>query len=147
MVKPLIDKDEFVYVIPDTDAEDTVTRRFPHKKVQRVGSGRHTGSIQAYIFSLSLGFQRGKARGLDLVTHLSFTGASPLDMTVVISGKDMQVLPGKHAGEAALLITAESSAWLRVLNGDLELAQAISSNLVSYSNEELFASYMRCFPL
>ena len=147
VVKPLIDKDEFVYVIPDTDAEATVTRRFPHKKVQRVGSGRHTGSIQAYIFSLSLGFQRGKARGLDLVTHLRFTGTSPLDMTVVIKGKDLQVLPGKHVGEAALLVTADTQTWLRVLNGDVELAQAIASGLVSYNSEELFASYMRCFPL
>ncbi|MBR0799345.1 4Fe-4S binding protein [Bradyrhizobium jicamae] len=147
VVKPLIDKDEFVYVIPDTDAEDTVTRRFPHKKVQHVTSGRHTGSIQAYMFSLSLGFQRGRARGLDFVTHLSFTGASAFAATVVIKGKDLQVVPGRHVGEAALRITADTKAWLGVLNRDLALADAIGSQLVSYDDQKLFAAYMRCFPL
>lgn len=147
VVQPLIDKDEFVYVIPDTDAEDTVTRRFPHKKVQHVTSGRHTGSIQAYIFSLSLGFQRGRARGLDFVTHLRFTGASTLDMTVAIKGKELQVVPGRHVGDAALNITADTQGWLRIQNRDLELAAAIAAELVSYSDEKLFAAYMRCFPL
>lgn len=147
VVQPLIDKDEFVYVLPDTDAEDTVTRRFPHKKMQHVTSGRHTGSIQAYIFSLSLGFQRGRARGLDFVTHLRFTGASALDMTVAIKGRDLQVVPGRHVGEAALTITADTQAWLRVQNRDLDLADAIASELVSHNDEKLFAAYMRCFPL
>ncbi|WGS22455.1 MULTISPECIES: 4Fe-4S binding protein [unclassified Bradyrhizobium] len=91
--------------------------------------------------------QRGRARGLDLVTHLSFTGASALDATVVIKGKDLQVVPGRHLGDAALNITADSQAWLRVQNRDLELAEAIDSKLVSYSDEKLFTAYMRCFPL
>ena len=146
-MQPLIDKDEFVYVIPDTDAEDTVTRRFPHKKMQHVTSGRHTGSIQSYIFSLSLGFQRGRARGLDFATHLRFTGTNALDMTVVIKGKDLQVMPGRHVGEAALSITADTQSWLRIQNRDLELADAIALELVSYSDATLFAAYMRCFPL
>jgi ferredoxin len=147
VVQPLIDKDEFVYVIPDTDAEDTVTRRFPHKKVQHVTSGRHTGSLQAYMFSLSLGFQRGRARGLELVTHLSFTGANSLDATVVIKGRHLEVVPGRHVGEAGLRITADSQAWLRVLNRDLELAEAIGAELITASDEKLLAAYLRCFPL
>jgi hypothetical protein len=147
VVQPLIDKDEFVYVIPDTDAEDTVTRRFPHKKLQHVESGRHTGSIQGYLFSLSLGFQRGRARDLDLVTHLSFTGATALDATVAIKGKDLKVVPGRHVGDASLRITADAQAWLNVLNRDLELADAIGAGLVTRSDEKLFAAFMRCFPL
>jgi ferredoxin len=146
VVQPLIDKDEFVYVIPDTDAEDTVTRRFPHKKVQHVTSGRHTPSLQAYLFSLSLGFQRGRARALDLVTHLTFTGATPLQATIIIKGRNLEVLPGRHDGEARLRIAADSQAWLSVLNRDLELTEAIDTGLVRHSDEGLFASFMRCFP-
>jgi hypothetical protein len=134
-------------VIPDPDAEDTVTRRFPHNKVQHVTSGRHTGSLQAYMFSLSLGFQRGRARGLELVTHLSFTGANSLDATVVIKGRHLEVVPGRHVGEAGLRITADSQAWLRVLNRDLELAEAIGAELITASDEKLLAAYLRCFPL
>jgi ferredoxin len=147
IVQPLIDKDELVYVIPDTDAEDTVTRRFPHKKIQHVTSGRHTGSLQAYLFSLALGFQRGRARGLDLVTHLSFIGAHSLDATVVIKGKHLEVVPGRHVGDAGLRITADSQAWLRVLNRDLELGDAIGAEVITASDEKLLAAYMRCFPL
>jgi ferredoxin len=146
VVKPLIDKDEFVYVIRDTDAEDTVTRRFPHKKVEYVSSGRHSGSIQGYLFSLSLGFQRGRARGLDFVTHLSFTGTTTLDATVVIKDRKLEMVPGRHVGEAGLRVIADSEAWLRVVNHDQDLAEAIGSKLVTPSDEKLFAAFMRCFP-
>jgi hypothetical protein len=99
------------------------------------------------MFSLALGFQRGKARGLDLVTHLSFTGASSLEATVVIKGKHLEVVPGRHVGDAGLRITADSQAWLRVLNRDLELTEAIGSHLITPSDEKLLAAYMRCFPI
>jgi hypothetical protein len=36
IVKPLIDKGEFVHVIPDIDVEDSVNRRFPHKRIEHV---------------------------------------------------------------------------------------------------------------
>ncbi|MDF0518663.1 4Fe-4S binding protein [Bradyrhizobium yuanmingense] len=147
VVKPLIDKDEFVYVIRDTDAEDTVTRRFPHKKIQYVTSGRHSVNIQGYLFSLSLGFQRGRAKGLDLVTHLSFTGTTTLDATVVIKDRKLEVVPDHHAGEAGLKVAADSNAWLSVVNRDLDMAEAIGSKLVSVSDEKMFAAFMRCFPM
>lgn len=147
VVKPLIDKDEFVYVIRDTDAEDTVTRRFPHKKVQYVTSGRHSANIQGYLFSLSLGFQRGRAKGLDLVTHLSFTGTTTLDATVIIKDRKLEVVPDRHVGDAGLKVTADSKAWLSVTNHDLDLAEAIGSKLVSPSDEKLFAAFIRCFPI
>jgi hypothetical protein len=57
------------------------------------------------------------------------------------------VVPGRHVGEAALLVTADTKAWLSLQNRDLTLADAIAAELVSYSDETLFAAYMRCFPL
>ena len=69
-----------------------------------------------------------------------------LDATVVFKGKDLEVVPGRHVGDAGLRITADSQAWLRVLNRDLELAEAIGSKLVIPSDENLMAAYMRCFP-
>ncbi|MFN5671453.1 MAG: hypothetical protein ACK47P_29930, partial [Bradyrhizobium sp.] len=68
-------------------------------------------------------------------------------MRVAIKGRDLQVVPGRHVGEAALSITADTQAWLRVQNRDLDLAEAIDAGLVSHSDEKLFAAYMRCFPL
>ncbi|KAA2258578.1 (4Fe-4S)-binding protein [Solihabitans fulvus] len=39
VVKPLQDKEEQVYVLPGSVAEEHVTRRFPHKTVRRVSNG------------------------------------------------------------------------------------------------------------
>src|SRR5437763_4652528 len=38
VVKPLQEKEETVYVVPDSDAEDHAARRFPNKKTKRVGN-------------------------------------------------------------------------------------------------------------
>ena len=35
-VKPLQEKEETIYVVPKSDAEDHVRKRFPHKKVKQV---------------------------------------------------------------------------------------------------------------
>lgn len=39
VLRPLQDKREPVYVLPDSAAESHVTRRFPHKTVRRVANG------------------------------------------------------------------------------------------------------------
>src|ERR1051326_4803679 len=36
IVRPLQEKEETVYVVPGSDAEEHVARRFPHKKAKRV---------------------------------------------------------------------------------------------------------------
>jgi hypothetical protein len=42
VVRPLQEKQETVYVVPGSDAEDHVARRFPLKTIKRVGHGlRH----------------------------------------------------------------------------------------------------------
>src|SRR5262249_29875104 len=38
VVKPLQEKEETVYVVPGSDAEEHVARRFPNKKAKRVGN-------------------------------------------------------------------------------------------------------------
>ena len=39
VVRPLQNKPETVYVVPNSDAEEFVARRFPHKKTKRVANG------------------------------------------------------------------------------------------------------------
>jgi len=52
VVKPLQDKEETVYVFPQSDAEAHVARRFPHKKVKRVHNGLRAKSIENFLVSL-----------------------------------------------------------------------------------------------
>jgi hypothetical protein len=40
VLKPLRDKVETLYVLPDSAAQEYAERRFPHKPVQRVSGGR-----------------------------------------------------------------------------------------------------------
>ena len=47
VVKPLQTKVETVYVIPHSDAEAHVAKRFPHKKTKRVGRSLHPRKIQS----------------------------------------------------------------------------------------------------
>jgi NAD-dependent dihydropyrimidine dehydrogenase PreA subunit len=47
VVNPLRDKEEPVYVIPGSDAEAYVTRRFPHKRPRRVGGGRFRVEVRS----------------------------------------------------------------------------------------------------
>src|SRR3984885_6380027 len=65
-VKPLQEKVETVYVVPGSDAEGYVARRFPHKKTKRVSNGlAGQGTIRAFLRGLNLVFQRGQSEGLN----------------------------------------------------------------------------------
>src|SRR5262249_37878388 len=60
-LRPLTEKEETVYVIAGSDAEEYTPRRFPRKKVKWVGSGIRSSSIGGFLFGLRLLFQPGKA--------------------------------------------------------------------------------------
>ena len=53
IVRPLQEKEETVYVVAGSDAEEHVARRFPHKTIKRVGNGLRPRSIQRFLSGLS----------------------------------------------------------------------------------------------
>ena len=74
VVRPLQEKEETVYVVAGSDAEEHVARRFPLKTIKRVGNGLRPRSIQRFLSGLPLTFQPGKAAKLNAVYHFTFTG-------------------------------------------------------------------------
>src|SRR5262245_12828287 len=95
VVKPLQEKEETVYVVPGSDAEEHVARRFPSKKVKRVGNGLNgTRSIRGFLRGLQLVFQRGKAKGLEATYHFTFTGAENVQATIIIRNQTVQINEG-----------------------------------------------------
>src|SRR3954452_17006310 len=94
VVEPLRDKQEPVYVIPGSDAEAYVARRFPHKRTRKVGGGRRPKSVRSFLFALTHLFQRHRSEGLDATYHFTFTGEEPAEATVVIRDKAIQVEQG-----------------------------------------------------
>ncbi|MGH8930173.1 MAG: SCP2 sterol-binding domain-containing protein [Egibacteraceae bacterium] len=146
VVQPLRDKRETVYVVPHSDAEDSVTRRFPHKTTTHVAHGIRPRTIDDFALGLRLLFQRQQARGLDACYHFTFTGDERRTLTVVIGDRTLSVTDG-HTGVPDLRVTADTRTWLRLLASQTPLAWALVRGRIRLrGNPRLLAAFGRCFP-
>ena len=62
-----------IYAMPDSDAEASVTKRFPEKAVKRVGNGLRPNSPGNFLGALPLIFQRRQAEEFDATYHWART--------------------------------------------------------------------------
>ena len=147
VVKPLQDKVETVYVVPGSDAEAYVARRFPHKKTKHVHNGlAGQGTIRAFLRGLNFAFQRGKSEGLDATYHFTFTGEEQVKATVVIHDKKLEVSDG-HTGTPDFRLTADSQTWLRFLRKEANLVWALLTRKIRiHGSPKLLLAFARCFP-
>lgn len=146
VVKPLQDKAETIYVVPGSDAETYVPRRFPHKPIKRVSSGIRSTSIQGFLFGLPLLFQRHQSEGLNAVYHFTFTGSEFRRTTVTIQNKTLQVEAG-HIGKADLSVTADSKTWLGFLAKEQNIVWALVRRKIKVQGPlRLLQAFGKCFP-
>ncbi|MBF2063242.1 MAG: SCP2 sterol-binding domain-containing protein [Calothrix sp. C42_A2020_038] len=146
VVKPLQDKLETIYVIPGSDAETYVAKRFPHKTMKRVSSGIRPQSIPGFLFGLPLLFQRHQSEGLNAVYHFTFSGSESRRATVRIQNKILQVQDG-HVGKANLSVTADSQTWLRFLAKEQNLIWALLQGKIRIKGSpKLLQAFGKCFP-
>ncbi len=118
------EKDETLYVIPGSDAEEHAAKRFPHKKTKRVNSGIRPTSISGFLFGLKLLFQPGQAAKLSATYHFTFTGSDTQLATVEIDQGKLQVHSG-HVGQPDLRVTADSATWLGFLAKERSMLWAL----------------------
>ncbi len=146
VVKPLQDKLETIYVVPGSDAEAIVARRFPHKTIKRVGNGIRPQSIQGFLFGLSLLFQREQSQGLDAVYHFTFTGNESHMATAIIRNRTIQIEKG-HIGKPNLSVTADSQTWLRFLAKEQNIIWALLLRKIRLQGSpKLLLAFGKCFP-
>jgi hypothetical protein len=146
IVRPLQEKAETVYVVPGSDAEAHVARRFPSKKTKRVGNGLRPRSIRGFLGSLSLAFQPGRSQGLDATYHFTFTGSEERQATVVIRDQTVQVSEG-HIGTAGLRVTADSRWWLGFLAKERSLLWGLARRKLRIKGSpRLLLAFGKCFP-
>jgi Fe-S-cluster-containing hydrogenase component 2 len=147
VVRPLQDKEETVYVVPNSDAEEHVARRFPNKHTKRVGNSLHrVRSIQAFLHGLPLTFQRNRSKGLDATYHFTFTGAEERRATVTIRHQRLEVLEG-HTGKAHLEVTADSQTWLSVLAKERHFVWALLRRKIRMKGSPRWLlAFGKCFP-
>ena len=145
-VRPLQEKEETVYVVPGSDAEAYVARRFASKKTKRVGNGLRPRSIRGFLRSLALVFQRDRSEGLDAVFHFTFTGEEKQQATVAIRDKNVRVSEG-HIGTASLRLTADSRWWLGFVAKERNLLWGlVRRKLRLKGSPRLLLAFGKCFP-
>jgi len=146
VVKPLQDKVETVYVVPGSDAEGYVPRRFPHKRTKRVGNGLRPRSIRGFLEGLPRVFQPDRAEGLNAIYHLTFTGVEGAKASVAIRNKTLEVTDG-HIGAADIHVTADSRTWLEFLAKERSIVWALLTRKIRIKGSpRLLLAFGRCFP-
>ncbi len=144
-VRPLQQKEEVVYVLPGSDAEEHVASRFPSKTVKHVGNSLHPRTIDDFLDQLPLLFNPGRAAGLDATYHFVFSGREEILATIIISGGAVHVQRG-HCGNADLRVRADSETWLGFLAGERSLPRAlITFKIRLWGNPKLLVAFGRCF--
>jgi ferredoxin len=146
VVRPLQDKPETIYVVPESDAETYVERRFPHKKTKRVGNGLRPRSIDGFLQGLQRTFQRGRSEGLNAVYHFTFTGAEERTATITIREKKLEVQPGL-SGTADFRLVADSEVWLRFVAKEANLFWSLLRRKIRFrGSPRLLLRFAKCFP-
>ncbi len=145
-VRPLQQKEEPIYVVPGSDAEAHVAKRFPHKTVKRVGGSLRPRSIEGFLGGLPLVFQKNQSEGVNATYHFTFTGEEERKATIVIQDKTLRV-EEEHIGEADLRITADSSTWLGFLAKERSLVWAfLRLKIRLKGSPRLLLAFGKCFP-
>jgi ferredoxin len=144
-VKPLQDKAEPVYIVPGSDAEEHLKRRFPHKRPRSVRGGLRPRSIRGFLEGLPLVFQRKRSAGVDATYHFSFTGEERGQATVVIRDQTLRVEDGHH-GEADLHVRADSRTWLGFLAKERKLSWALLTRRIRLAGSPRhLLAFGKCF--
>jgi len=146
IMKPLTAKKETIYVVAESDAESYVAKRFPHKKVKRVGNGLRPPTIEFFLKSLPHVFQRQKSAGLNATYHFSFIGVERIEATVVIRDKKLAVQDG-HVGQADMHVTADARTWLGFVRKEKSLVWALLRRKIRIKGSpKLLVAFGKCFP-
>jgi ferredoxin len=147
VVRPLQNKSETIYVVPNSDAEEYVARRFPHKTTKRVSNGlAGQGTIRSFLRGLTFVFQKGKSKGVNAVYHFTFTGKEEVKATVTIRNEALLVSEG-HVGQPDLKLRADSQTWLRFLRKEANLVWALLRRKIRIQGSpKLLLAFGKCFP-
>lgn len=146
LVKPLQDKEETVYVVPGSDAEAYVARRFPHKKVRHASHGLLPSSIRGFLFWLPMAFQKHQSEKLNDVFHFTFIGAEERKVTIIIRNKELKIEEG-HVDTATIHIISDSKTWIRFVNKEENIMLALLKGKIRVKGSlRLLAAFGKCFP-
>jgi ferredoxin len=146
VMRPLQAKHEPVYVVPGSDAEAHVQKRYPHKAIRPVRGLLRPRNIASLLFGMPLSFQRHAAGKLDATYHFVFTGKESAETTVTIRDGKLTVENGLLR-KASIKVIADSETWLGFLAGERNILWALLTRRVRLQgNPKWLLALKRCFP-
>ena len=147
VVRPLQEKEETVYVVPCSDAEEHVARRFPNKQTKRVGNGlNRVRSISAFLQWIAVTFQRHRSKGLEATYHFTFTGAEERRATMSIRDQNWRcwkVIRGKPISQSRR--TAKHGSGFLAKERNLVWA-LLRRKIRIKGSPRLLLAFGKCFP-
>ncbi len=145
IVKPLQQKQETIYVVPGSDADEYVSRAFPRKTKRHVDGVRPT-TIAGFLDTMHVVFQTGRSKGIDAVYHMIVTGREQAEATVTIRRQTLDVQRGL-IGKPDCTVTADSRAWLGFLRKERSIVWALLTGQIRVRGGlGRFQAFGRCFP-
>ena len=145
VVRPLQDRQETIYVTRNSDAEDHVAKRFPHKRIKYVSNSLRPNSIGLFLNGLPLVFQPGKSAGLNATFHFTFTGHGQRQATVVIREQKISVKEG-HVGRPDLHVSADSQTWIGFVRKERNVVWALLRRKIRVKGSpKLLVAFGKCF--
>jgi len=146
VMRPLQAKQEQVYVVPGSDAEAHVRKRYPHKTIRPVRGLLRPRNIASLLFGMQLSFQRHAAGKLNATYHFVFTGDESAQATVTIRDGKLTLENGL-LGKPSIKIVADSETWLGFLAGERTLWWALLTRRIRLKgNPKWLLAFKRCFP-
>ena len=146
VMRPLQAKHEPVYVVPGSDAEAHVRKRYPHKTIRPVRGLLRPRNIASLLFGIQVSFQRHAAGKLDGIYHFVFTGNESAESTITIRDGKLTVEKGL-LGKPSIKIVADSETWLGFLAGERNLLWALLTRRIRLQgNPKWLLAFKRCFP-
>jgi ferredoxin/putative sterol carrier protein len=146
VMRPLQAKREPVYVIPGSDAEAHVRKRYPHKTLRRVRGSLRPRSIAALLQGMRHSFQRQAAGELNATYHFTFTGGETVEATVGIRAGTIKVEAGLN-GARDIHVIADAETWLGYLAKEKNFVWALMTRKIQLrGNPKWLLAFARCFP-
>lgn len=146
VVDPLTARAEEVYVVPGSDAEAHVKKRFPHKRPRSIQSSLRARTARGFFRALPLVFQRGPARGWSAVFHFVLEESGPVEFTVQIADGDLVTQPGL-VGAPDVVVRASAQTWLAIVEKKRSPVWAVVTGRLKIAGDRrLLDKFSACFP-
>lgn len=144
-VEPLQNKEETVYVLPRSDAEDWIAKRFPAKTPKRVRWTLSADDPFTFMFNMTLTFQRGKARGLDACYHVFFPDLDDMMATINIKSGLLSI-EFAELGDPDVTLRVASGSFAEMFEHGFDVAAAVADGTLSVDGEPALVQKLRnCF--